>query len=176
MSGLTVEALDDLRISGIKPLIPSACLIEDVAGTAAVYTQIDAARRTIARAVRGEDARLLVVCGPTSTHDPAAALEYARKLHAVSQRLRGELIIVMRVFLDEPAGGAGSWAGAMYDPGLDGSFQINKGFRQARQLLLEINRLGLPVGCLYLDTITPQFVADLVSWSCSEQPTPTHRP
>ena len=72
----------------------------------------------------------------------------------------------MRVFLDEPAGGAGYWSGAMYDPDLNGSFQINKGFIQARQLLLDINALGLPVGCLYVDTISPQFIADLVSWSC----------
>ncbi len=168
MSGagaLTVEDLDDLRIAGIKPLIPSACLIEDLPGEAAVYEAIQQARRSLAKAVRGEDQRLVVVCGPVSAHDPEAVKEYAVKLHALSLRLRGELLVVMRVFLDEPAGGAGYWSGAMYDPGMDGSFRINKGFRQARQLLLDINKMGLPVGCIYLDSISPQFIADLVSWS-----------
>ena len=109
---------------------------------------------------------MLVVTGPVSAHDPAAVLEYARKLKSLQSSLKDDLLIVMRIFLDEPTGGAGYWSGAMYDPDLDGSFQINKGVRQARQLLLDVARLGLPVGCLYCDTISPQFVADLVSWAC----------
>jgi 3-deoxy-7-phosphoheptulonate synthase len=161
-----VDNIDDLRIRGIRPLVPSACLIDDVTGEPEVYETVGAARLALSRAVRGEDSRLVVVAGPVSAHDPAAALEYANKLKALQTKLKDELIVVMRVFLDEPTGGAGYWSGSMYDPDMDGSFQINKGFRQARQLLLDINRLGLPVGCLYLDTISPQFIADLVSWSC----------
>ena len=99
-------------------------------------------------------------------HDPVATMEYAQRLRALADQVESELIVVMRVFLDEPSGGAGYWSGAMYDPALDGTFQINTGFRNARQLLLDISRLGLPTGCLYLDAISPQFIADLVSWSC----------
>ena len=162
----THDNLDDLRVRGIRALVPSACLIEDVAGDSTVYESVALSRRDISHAVRGEDGRLLVVIGPVSVHDPLATLEYACKLATIQQTLRDDLIIVMRTFLDEPAGGAGYWSGAMYDPDLDGSFQINRGLKQARQLLLDVNRLGLPAGCLYCDTISPQFVADLVSWSC----------
>lgn len=179
----TADNLDDLRIRGIRPLVPSACLIDDVSGDSAVYACISQSRRDIARAVRGDDTRLLVVVGPVSLHDPVAAMEYARKLAVLREKHSDDLIIVMRTFLDEPTGGAGYWSGAMYDPDLDGSFQINRGLRQARQLLLDINRLGLPVGCLYCDTISPQFIADLVAWSCissyAHPPHPTpcrHRP
>ena len=157
--------VDDLRVRGIRALVPSACLIEELPDEPAVYEHVSSCRREVAQVVCGDDSRLLVVVGPVSTHDPIAAMEYARLLVACQVAHKADLLIVMRVFLDEPAGGAGYWSGAMYDPDLDGSFRINKGLRQARQLLLDINRLGLPVGCLYVDTITPQFVADLVSWS-----------
>ena len=163
---LGIDNLDDLRIRAIRPLVPSACLIDDVSGDLGTYDNIKLARQSISRAVRGQDGRLVVVCGPVSAHDPVAVMEYAKRLHAVSQRLSKELILVMRVFLDEPTGGAGYWSGAMYDPDMDGSYQINKGFRHARKLLIDINQLGLPCGCLYMDTISPQFIADLVSWSC----------
>ena len=165
---LSVDNLDDLRIRAIRPLVPSACLIDDIGGLddAEVVQSIQSARRSLTRCVRGDDGRLIVVVGPASAHDPKAVMEYARKLKAASAPLSDELIVVMRVFLDEPSGGAGYWSGAMYDPAIDGSFQINKGFRDARQLLLDINRLGLPAACLYNDTISPQFVADLVSWAC----------
>ena len=162
---LCLDDLDDLRIRAIRPLVPSACLIDEAPADASVYETVTSARKSLSQAVRGLDSRLVVICGPASVHDYAATIEYAHKLRDLAERLKGELIIVMRVFLDEPAGGAGYWSGAMYDPELDGTFQINKGFKQARQLLLEINKLGLPCGCLYLDTISPQFVADLVSWS-----------
>ena len=165
---LGIDNIDDLRIRAIRPLVPSCCLLDEdaMAGDQSTYDQIKRSRQQISRALRGDDGRLVVVAGPVSAHDPVAVMEYARRLQAVSERLGGELIVVMRVFLDEPSGGAGYWSGAMYDPDLDGSFQINKGFRLARKLLLDVNRLGLPVGCLYLDPISPQFVADLVSWSC----------
>ena len=161
----TMENVDDLRVRGIRALVPAACLIEDVNGDQAVLESVALSRREIARAVRGEDSRILVVSGPVSMHDPVATMEYARKLSVYQKKMKDELIIVMRVFLDEPTGGAGYWSGAMYDPDLDGSFQINKGFRQARQLLLDIARLGLPIGCLYCDPMSPQFIGDLVSWT-----------
>ena len=161
-----MTTLEDLRVRGIRALVPSACLIEDLTGETALYDAISTSRHEIARAVQGDDPRLLVVVGPVSMHDPESTMEYARKLAVLQASLEKQLIIVMRVFLDEPAGGAGYWSGAMYDPDLDGSFRINKGLRQARQLLLDIRRLGLAVGCIYVDTITPQYVADLVSWSC----------
>lgn len=159
---LQLDDLDDLRIRAIRPLVPSACLIDESPADASVYDTVTAARKSLSQAVRGKDGRLAVVCGPVSAHDYAAVMEYARKLKEVADRLSNELIIVMRVFLDEPSGGAGYWSGAMYDPELDGTFQINKGFKQARQLLLEINGLGLPCGCLYLDTISPQASAPLL--------------
>ena len=162
---LSLDNIDDLRIRGIRPLVPSACLIEDISPETSVYEHVSTARAAISRVVRGEDSRLVVVAGPTSVHDPKACLEYAKKLKELQASVETELILVMRVFLDEPTGGAGYWSGSMYDPDLNGTFQINKGFRQARQLLLDINRLGLPTGCLYLDTISPQFIADLVAWS-----------
>ena len=165
-NSIATENLDDLRVRGIRALVPSAYLVEELGGDDTIYDTVTKARSDLSRAVRGEDSRLVVVAGPVSTHDPQAALEYAKKLVALQQAHATELIVVMRVFLDEPAGGAGYWSGAMYDPDLNGSFQINKGFIQARQLLLDINALGLPVGCLYVDTISPQFIADLVSWSC----------
>mmetsp|Transcript_35561 Transcript_35561/g.111648 ORF Transcript_35561/g.111648 Transcript_35561/m.111648 type:complete len:372 (-) Transcript_35561:282-1397(-) len=159
-----LSRIDDLRIASIRPLMPAACLIEELADASVVETIRDA-RGALSAITRGTDQRLAVVIGPAAAHEPAAVLEFARRLVPVQQRLGGELLLVVRVFLDEPAGGAGRWSGAMYDPGLDGSFQINRGFRQARQLLVDIARLGLPAGCLYLDSISPQFIADLVSWS-----------
>ncbi|KAL1519203.1 hypothetical protein AB1Y20_003463 [Prymnesium parvum] len=167
---LCPEDLDDLRIRDIRPLMPSACLIEEIAAPD-VYGMITAARSQLSRAVRGADDRLIVVAGPPSTHDPAATLEYARRLKPLALQYKDELLLVVRVFLDRPDGGAGSWSGAMYDPDLDGSYAINKGFRQARQLLLDISKLGLPAGCIYLDTISPQFIADLVSWSAISERT-----
>ena len=140
---LSVENIDDLRIRGIKPLVPSACLIDDVSAEPSIYATVSAGRSMLSRAVRGEDSRLVVISGPVSTHDPKAALEYAAKLKDLQAKVKDELILVMRVFLDEPTGGAGYWSGLMYDPDMNGSFAINKGFRQARQLLLDICKLCL---------------------------------
>ena len=109
------------------------------------------------------DDRLLVVIGPCSIHDPRAALEYARRLAAERERFAGELEIVMRVYFEKPRTTVG-WKGLINDPDLDDSFQINKGLRLARELLLTINEMGLPAGTEYLDMITPQYIADLISW------------
>ncbi|MGH7875989.1 MAG: 3-deoxy-7-phosphoheptulonate synthase, partial [Candidatus Binatia bacterium] len=113
--------------------------------------------------LRGEDDRLLVVVGPCSIHDSAAALDYARRLHGAAQELADDLLIVMRVYFEKPRTTVG-WKGLINDPNLDGSFRINEGLRVGRQLLLELNERGVPAGCEFLDMITPQYVGDLVSW------------
>ena len=128
---LSPDDLDDLRIRDIRPLMPAACLIEEITDPS-VYASITGARQALSKVVKGGSDKLVVVTGPTSTHDPAAALEYAKLLKPLAESLKDDLIIVMRVFLDRPEGGAGSWSGLMYDPSLDGSYAINKGFRQAR--------------------------------------------
>jgi 3-deoxy-7-phosphoheptulonate synthase len=121
------------------------------------------AREAIHRILHGEDDRLVVVIGPCSIHDPKAALEYARRLQGERERLKSELEIVMRVYFEKPRTTVG-WKGLINDPDLDGSFRINHGLRVARELLMRINATGMPAGCEYLDMITPQYIADFVSW------------
>jgi 3-deoxy-7-phosphoheptulonate synthase len=154
---------DDIRIDRISPLLPPAILMEELPISEQASQTVAESRETVQKIVRGEDPRLLVVVGPCSIHDPIAALEYARRLHVVAQELRGTLAIVMRVYFEKPRTTVG-WKGLINDPGLDGSFQINTGLRKARSVLRSIVDLGLPTGTEFLDTITPQFIADLVSW------------
>jgi 3-deoxy-7-phosphoheptulonate synthase len=160
---MSFRTTDDLRIAELRPLIPPAILIEELpVDPAAAQTVADA--RDAARAIlAGSDDRLLVIVGPCSIHDPAAALVYAHGLTPIAQKLGGELAMVMRVFFEKPRTTVG-WKGLINDPKLDGSFAINSGLRIARKLLLDLADLGMPVGCEFLDTITPQFTADLVSW------------
>jgi 3-deoxy-7-phosphoheptulonate synthase len=154
---------DDLRIRNIKELAPPAHLIREFPCTERASAVVHDAREAIHRALHGMDDRLVVVIGPCSIHDPRAAREYAARLGEERQRHAGELEIVMRVYFEKPRTTVG-WKGLINDPNLDGSFDINRGLRVARQLLLEISELGVPAGCEYLDMITPQYVADLVSW------------
>jgi 3-deoxy-7-phosphoheptulonate synthase len=154
---------DDLRIAGLRPLIPPAILFEELPITERSSTVVSDARGEATRIVRGEDDRLLVVVGPCSIHDPEAALEYARRLLPWREKLAGELCIFMRVYFEKPRTTVG-WKGLINDPNLDGSFQINKGLRLARRLLLELAEMGLPAGSEFLDTISPQFIADLIAW------------
>ena len=121
------------------------------------------ARQSLHRILHGLDDRLAVVIGPCSIHDIDSAKEYAERLSVQRERLQGSLEIVMRVYFEKPRTTVG-WKGLINDPGLDGSFRINQGLRLARGLLLDINRLGLPAGCEFLDMITPQYFADLVAW------------
>jgi 3-deoxy-7-phosphoheptulonate synthase len=154
---------DDLRIRDIRELsTPEELSHEYPCGEQASAT-VSAARRGVQRILRGDDDRLAVVIGPCSIHDTAAALEYAGRLHEQRERFKGELEIIMRVYFEKPRTTVG-WKGLINDPDLDGSFHINKGLRLARGLLLDINRLGLPAGCEFLDMITPQFIGDLVAW------------
>ena len=154
---------DDLRIRDIRELsTPEELTREYPCGEQASAT-VSAARRGLQRILHGTDDRLAVVIGPCSIHDTAAALEYAGRLHEQRERFKGTLEIVMRVYFEKPRTTVG-WKGLINDPDLDGSFHINKGLRLARGLLLDINRLGLPAGCEFLDMITPQFIGDLVAW------------
>jgi 3-deoxy-7-phosphoheptulonate synthase len=154
---------DDLRIREIKELAPPAHLIREFPCTEKAADTVYAARQAIHRILHGMDDRLLVVIGPCSIHDPKAAREYAGRLVAERQRHAADLEIVMRVYFEKPRTTVG-WKGLINDPELDGSYQINRGLRLARELLLDVAELGLPAGCEYLDMITPQYVADLVSW------------
>ena len=157
------QTTDDVRIREIKELAPPAHLLREfpVSDKASAVTY--ESRQAIHRILHGMDDRLLVVIGPCSIHDSRAALEYARRLADERERLRGELEIVMRVYFEKPRTTVG-WKGLINDPDLDNSFQINKGLRLARELLLTINDMGLPAGTEYLDMITPQYIADLIAW------------
>jgi len=154
---------DDLRIREIKELNPPAHVMREFAATPEVSATVYETRRALHRILHGMDDRLIVIVGPCSIHDTKAALEYANRLKAERDRLSADLEIVMRVYFEKPRTTVG-WKGLINDPDLDGSFNINKGVRVARELLLQINSLGLPAGCEYLDMITPQYIADLVSW------------
>ena len=155
---------DDQRIKDITVLPPPEHLIRffPIRGTA-VESLISGTRRAIHNIMAGKDDRLLVVIGPCSIHDPAAALEYARRLKEARDRYHGTLEIVMRVYFEKPRT-TGGWKGLINDPYLDESYRIDEGLRIARQLLIEINRIGLPAGSEFLDVISPQYIGDLIAW------------
>lgn len=154
---------DDLRIREVKELSPPSHLMREFACSEGVSSVVYGARQALHRILHGMDDRLAVVIGPCSIHDTDAAREYARRLKPLRDRYAGELEIVMRVYFEKPRTTVG-WKGLINDPDLDGSFNINKGLRTARELLLSINEMGIPAGCEFLDMITPQYIADLVSW------------
>jgi 3-deoxy-7-phosphoheptulonate synthase len=154
---------DDLRIREMKELIPPSHLIREFACTDTASGTVSGARTAIHRILHGQDDRLLVVIGPCSIHDTKAAMEYARRLAEQRERFLGDLEIVMRVYFEKPRTTVG-WKGLINDPYLDNSFRINDGLRAARELLLNINELGLPAGTEFLDVISPQYIADLISW------------
>lgn len=155
---------DDERIKDITVLPPPEHLIRffPIRGTA-VETLISKTRKSIHNIIQGKDDRLLVVIGPCSIHDPMAALDYARKLVEQRKKYEGTLEIVMRVYFEKPRTTVG-WKGLINDPYLDETFRIDEGLRIARQLLIDINRLGLPAGSEFLDVISPQYIGDLISW------------
>jgi 3-deoxy-7-phosphoheptulonate synthase len=154
---------DDLRIRDIQQVSPPSALHREYPITDAAAETVFSARREIQQILHGQDDRLLVVVGPCSVHDPQAALEYAARLCAVRRELARDLMIVMRVYFEKPRTTVG-WKGLINDPNLDGSFEINKGLRIARKLLLDLNEMGMPAGTEFLDLITPQYIADLISW------------
>ena len=146
----------DLRVESIRPLLPPAILLEELPLGETAALAVNKSREEVARILRGQDDRLVVVVGPCSIHDPRAAMDYARRLHALAAELASDLRIVMRVYFEKPRTTVG-WKGLINDPHLDGSFAINEGLRVARRLLLDLAELGLPAGCEFLDPITPQF-------------------
>lgn len=169
--------LDDVRIRQVRPIISAALLQYELPTDDQVQAFIEASRRQVADIVRGADPRLLVVVGPCSIHDREQALEYARRLRALADALRDDLLLVMRVYFEKPRTTVG-WKGYINDPHLDGSFRINEGLRLARELLLEVAKLGLPAGTEFLDLLSPQYIADLISWGAIGARTtesPSHR-
>jgi 3-deoxy-7-phosphoheptulonate synthase len=158
-----VPYTDDLRIRSFEPLITPAELIDDLPCDEAMSDTVANARRCLHAILHGADDRLAVVVGPCSIHDPAAAIEYATRLWPMRDALGDALEIVMRVYFEKPRTTVG-WKGLINDPDLDGSFKINKGLKLARSLLCDINALGLPAGCEYLDVTSPQYISDLVAW------------
>ena len=154
---------DDLRIRDIRELTTPEEVARESPCSPAASATVSGARQALHRILHGADDRLAVVIGPCSIHDTDSAMEYAHRLQQQRERLKDTLEIVMRVYFEKPRTTVG-WKGLINDPGLDGSFQINRGLRLARSLLLGINQITLPAGCEFLDMITPQYIADLVSW------------
>lgn len=154
---------DDLRIKRLRPLLPPAILMEELPLGEDASAVVAQGREQAGDILRGEDDRLLLVAGPCSIHDPEAALDYARRLAVIGKEYRDDLVVVMRVYFEKPRTTVG-WKGLINDPHLDGTFAINEGLRRARRFLLDVLALGLPTGTEFLDPITPQFIADLVSW------------
>ncbi|KAF9274097.1 3-deoxy-7-phosphoheptulonate synthase [Mortierella alpina] len=157
------EFMEDLRVSGYSPLLPPQIIQEELPMSDASRKVVSLARQMAAKILRGEDDRLIVIVGPCSIHDPQAALEYAKLLKPVAEEISGEVLVIMRAYFEKPRTTVG-WKGLINDPDIDGTFQINKGLRIARSLLCQLTDMGVPVGCELLDTISPQFLADLVSW------------
>lgn len=154
---------DNLRIGSIRSVSTPAQVTAEIPLTDAAAQTTIQTRNEIQKILAGDDDRLLVVVGPCSIHDPKAALDYAAKLLPLKQELQSQLLIVMRVYFEKPRTTVG-WKGLINDPDLDDSYQIDKGLRTARQLLLDLNTMGLPAGVEYLDILTPQYISDLVSW------------
>ncbi len=154
---------DNLRITRTHPLISPAVLEEELPLREHAAERVAAARQTIQRILAGDDERLLLIVGPCSVHDPAAALDYAERLAGLSREVEERLYCVMRVYFEKPRTVVG-WKGLINDPGLDGTYQINRGLRLARKLLIDVAEVGLPAGTEFLDTTFGQYYTDLVSW------------
>jgi 3-deoxy-7-phosphoheptulonate synthase len=158
-----VPRTDDLRIAGVRALIPPQLLLEEMPVDAESQATVTGARQALHRVLHGGDDRLLAVVGPCSIHDYDAALVYAAGLRDAARRHANELLVVMRVYFEKPRTTVG-WKGFINDPRLDGSFAINEGLRLARKLLLEINHMGLACGTEFLDLLSPQYISDLIAW------------
>ena len=154
---------DDVHIRGLRTLISPAVLIEELPVSEAAASLIAATRNAAEQIIAGNDDRLIAVVGPCSIHDPEAAVDYAQRLLEIKNKLADDLLIIMRVYFEKPRTTVG-WKGLINDPDINGSFDINRGLHIARGLLGKLNDMGMPVGCEFLDTISPQFVADFVAW------------
>jgi 3-deoxy-7-phosphoheptulonate synthase len=159
-----LSTTDDLRIKELKELSTPDEVMRDIPRSLTATRVVMAARNAVHAILNGADDRLLVIVGPCSVHDPAAAVDYAERLAGLREQLSDRLEIVMRVYFEKPRTTVG-WKGLINDPDLDGSFNINKGLRLARNVLAAVNNLGLPAGAEFLDMTTPQYIADLVAWA-----------
>ncbi len=156
--------IENVRVSGFKRLVTPVQVKEMIPAAPKTLDQILASRDTARRILGGEDPRLMVVVGPCSIHDPVSAMDYARRLKALSDELQHKLFLVMRVYFEKPRTTVG-WKGLINDPHLDDSADLEYGIRLARRLLLDIAELGLPMGTEFLDPIIPQYIGDLISWA-----------
>jgi 3-deoxy-7-phosphoheptulonate synthase len=153
----------DTRVVAYEPLLSPAALLDELPLENALAAAVERSRAEVRAVLDGADDRLLVVTGPCSVHDPEAALDYADRLARLRDARADDLLIVMRVYFEKPRTVTG-WKGLINDPGMDGSHDVHRGLRMARRLLLDVVRLGLPVGCEWLDPVTPQYLADAVTW------------
>jgi 3-deoxy-7-phosphoheptulonate synthase len=158
-----MSTTDDLRVTAFSPLPTPAELREELPLSAAQEGLVASTRDQIDAILRGEDKRLLLVVGPCSVHDPDAAIEYARRLAPVAERVKSSILVVMRVYFEKPRT-TGGWKGLINDPYLDGTHHVADGLRIARRLLRDVLDLGVPVGCEFLEPTSPQYIADAVSW------------
>lgn len=154
---------DDRRIEQSRPLIPPSILLEELPVSDEITEFIWNSRAAIADIVQGRDSRVLAIVGPCSIHDVEAARVYAERLREISDKVKDKVLVVMRTYFEKPRTTVG-WKGLINDPFLDESYQINKGLRLARRLLIDVNTIGLPTGCEYLDLQTPQHISDVTSW------------
>ncbi len=171
---MNMQNTDDLRIVAMKELLSPEQLISEFPLTEQAAETVTRTRQAIQDIIHGRDDRLLVISGPCSIHDPEAALDYARRLLVPMQEHNDNLLIVMRVYFEKPRTTVG-WKGLINDPELDDSFRINDGLRKARKLLLDLADMGIPAATEYLDLISPQYIADLISWEplVPEPPNPS---
>jgi 3-deoxy-7-phosphoheptulonate synthase len=160
---LDTTRIDDVRIAAVRPLVQPAVLLEELPVTVEVEALVERTRAAVGAVLQGRDDRLLAVVGPCSIHDHDQAIAYARRLKGLADELARDLLVVMRVYFEKPRTTVG-WKGYINDPRLDGSFRINEGLRRARELLLEINAMGLPAGTEFLDLLSPQYLSDLIAW------------
>ena len=158
-----MSRVSDTRIVRYEPLLSPAALLDELPLGAAQQETVERSRAEVRGLLDGSDDRLLVITGPCSVHDPKAALDYAGRLAELRTRYAEDLLVVMRVYFEKPRTVTG-WKGLINDPGMDGSFDVHRGLRAARRLLLDIVGSGMPVGCEWLDPITPQYIADSVTW------------
>jgi len=158
-----LQRLENRRVKSTRPLIPPQILQEDLPLSLGAAQTVLEGRKATESILRGLDDRLIVVVGPCSVHDVDAAIEYAQKLKAYADAAKDDLHIIMRVYFEKPRTTVG-WKGLINDPDMNGTFHINRGLRIARSLLLDVAKIGLPAGCEFLDTISPQYTADLVAW------------
>ncbi|KAJ8658680.1 3-deoxy-7-phosphoheptulonate synthase [Lichtheimia ornata] len=155
--------MEDLRVTGYNALLTPAYLQEELPASKKSEETVHSARQEAAKILRGEDDRLIIIVGPCSIHDVDAAKDYCNRLLAVKERLSGELLIIMRSYFEKPRTTVG-WKGLINDPDINNGYNINKGLRVGRKLLCELTDKGMPVAVELLDTISPQYLSDLISW------------